>query len=69
MRTFGFLVAIIGGLVIYLGWNGKVTPFFSALFTGSVPSTSGSTSTKTTIGTGAAPSAMPVMQNSILKYR
>lgn len=44
MRSFGFVLVIIGATVAYLGWNRKLGAAWSALLTGQVPSDTGSTS-------------------------
>lgn len=37
MRTVGFLFVLIGGLLAYLGIQGKVGQAFSAIRTGEIP--------------------------------
>lgn len=32
MRTFGLVIILIGVMIIFLGWQNKVTPAFQALF-------------------------------------
>lgn len=49
MRTFGFVLAVAGGLLAYLGWTGKLPAAWQALRTGKVP-----TKTTTTGETMAA---------------
>ncbi|KRW90921.1 hypothetical protein SD51_12175 [Alicyclobacillus tengchongensis] len=47
MRSFGFLLICVGIMVIWLGWQGKLSRAVQALVTGSVPppSTDGMTVT------------------------
>lgn len=44
MRTIGFVLLLLGGLIIYLAWKAKLGDAFNAVFSGTVPTTS---STKT----------------------
>lgn len=37
MRAVGFLLIVFGIFIVYLGWNGKITPAFLALMGKGVP--------------------------------
>lgn len=39
MRTLGFLLIVVGGVLAYLGYQGKVGQAFQAIKTGNVPQT------------------------------
>lgn len=41
MRTIGFVVIILGGLMAYLGYQGRLGQAWSALRTGQVPTNLG----------------------------
>ena len=45
MRTAGLVVLAVGGVLIWLAWQGKVVPVMTALATGKVPA--GSTASAT----------------------
>lgn len=64
MRTFGFLVALIGGLIIYLGFTGKVSPFFSALITGKYQANGGSAQNSNSQGTISSAGQQLINQNA-----
>lgn len=63
MRSFGILLIVIGGFIIYLGWQGKMGPAFYALLgkgvnLSSAPSGIGG-NYKTSPGLGDNPSGNP----------
>jgi hypothetical protein len=51
MRSFGFVLVILGAVIAYLGWNRKLGAAWTALLTGQVPDMTGGSNPQYSHGT------------------